>query len=153
MYFNVLITGLLNRDNSAESAKSLLTTPPQGGRQRCRGEKPDGTACKAQALPGSEFCFFLDPDRREEVVEAARKGGSRRTVELPEGDLLTPEKARRILSGVISGTLAGRIPDSTARTVGYLLQIEAKVREGHDLENRVEALEELRQRQKGVTSS
>ena len=143
----------MDRDNSAGSDRSPPPAPPGGRAKQCKGEKPDGTACKAQPLPDSEFCFFHDPDRREEVVEAARKGGRRRTIELPEGDLLTPEKVRRILSGVIAGTLAGEIRDSLARTVGYLLQIEARIREGHDLENRLDALEKLRERQKEVTRS
>ena len=139
----------MDKDKSDRTDESL-PLPPGGvlstGTQ-CLGVKPDGSACKRQALPGSEFCFFHDPKRRSEVVEAGRRGGSRKAVELPEGDLLTPEKARRILSGVISGTLSGEVPESVARTVGYLLQIEARVREGHDLEKRIEVLEAIRKMQ------
>ena len=137
----------MDRDKSDRSDKSVLTTAPKGEDRQCKGKKPDDSPCKCQALPGSEFCFFHDPERHGEVVEAARRGGSRKVIELPEDELLTPEKARKLLSGVIAGTLAGTVPEGVARTVGYLLQIEARVREGHDLEKRLEALEAIRKLQ------
>ena len=77
------------------------------------------------------------------MIEAARRGGERRTVELPEGAPLTPERARCILAGVIEAAASGAMDSATARTVGYLLQIEARIREGYDLEKRVEALEQV----------
>jgi len=137
----------MDRDKSDRSGETVLTTAPRGEGQPCKGKKPDGTPCKGQALPGSEFCFFHDPARRGEVVEAARRGGSRRSIEIPEGELLTPEKARRLLAGVIFGTLVGEIPEGVARTVGYLLQVDARVREGDELEKRIAALEDMRKMQ------
>lgn len=114
----------------------------------CKATRNDGSPCKAQALPESGFCYWHDPERRQEMIEAARRGGERRTIELPEGKPLTPERARAILAGVIEAAASGALDNATARTVGYLLQIEARIREGHDLERRLEALE-LIQRKAG----
>lgn len=82
------------------------------------------------------------------MIEAARRGGARRSVELPEGAPLTPERSRAILAGVIEAVASGAVDSATARTVGYLLQIEARIREAHDLEKRIESLE-LIQRKAG----
>lgn len=110
----------------------------------CKALRTDGSKCRAQALHEGDFCFFHDPDSREKMVEAARRGGARRAVELPEGEALTPERARAILAGVMEATASGAMDSGTARTMAYLLQIEARIREGYDLEKRVEALERVR---------
>jgi len=65
-------------------------------------------------------------------------------VELPEGESLAPERARAILAGVIEAAASGAMDSGTARTVGYLLQIEARIREGSELEQRIIALERAR---------
>ena len=110
----------------------------------CKATRNDGSPCRAQAATGGELCFWHDPDSREKLMEAARRGGARRAVELPEGEALTPERARAILTGMIEAAASGAIDSSTARTVGYLLQIEARIREGSDLEQRIKALERTR---------
>ncbi len=63
----------------------------------CKAQRTDGSKCQAHALRGGDFCFFHDPDSRTSMIEAARKGGTRRTVELPECAPLRPERARAIL--------------------------------------------------------
>lgn len=111
----------------------------------CKALRTDGSKCHAQALHEGDFCFFHDPDSRGKMVEAARRGGARRAVELPEAESLTPERTRAILAGVIEAAASGAMDSGTARTVGYLLQVEARIREGYDLEKRVEALERARE--------
>ena len=115
---------------------------------QCKGLRTDGSECRAQALGGRTLCFFHDPDSRGRMIEAARRGGERRTVELPERVPLTPERARGILAGVIEAAASGAMDSATARTLGYLLQIESRIREGHDLERRIAALEVI-QREAG----
>ena len=115
---------------------------------KCTATRPDGSPCRAQAMKGKGLCFFHDPESRDSLIEAARRGGARRTVELPENPLLTPARARGILAGVIEAAVSGAIDNATARTVGYLLQIEARICEGHDLERRIDALEVI-QREAG----
>ena len=110
----------------------------------CIALRTDGSKCRAQALRGGDFCFFHDPDSRTSMIEAARRGGARRAVELPESAPLTPERTRAILAGVVEATASGAMDSGTARTIGYLLQIEARIREGSELEQRVMALERAR---------
>jgi len=110
----------------------------------CKATRNDGSPCRAQAARDGELCFWPDPASRKMMLEAAHRGGARRAVELPEGEALTPERARAILAGVIEAVASGAMDSGTARTVGYLLQIEARIREGYDLEKRVEALERVK---------
>jgi hypothetical protein len=107
----------------------------------CKAIRNDGTPCRAQAVKGRSLCFWHDPTSREKMIDAAQRGGERRAVELPEGEALTPERARGILAGVVEAAASGAMDSATARTVGYLLQVEARIREGYDLEKRVEVLE------------
>jgi len=110
----------------------------------CKSKRSDGSACHAPAMDGADLCFFHNPESRVARQEASRRGGSRRAVELPEAEALTPERARAILAGIVEAAASGAMDSGTARTVGYLLQIEARIREGYDLEKRVEALERAR---------
>lgn len=110
----------------------------------CRARRSDGSACHAPAMDGADLCFWHNPESRAARQEASRKGGGRRAVELPEGEALTPERARAILAGVIEAAVSGAMDSGTARTVGYLLQIEARIREGSELEQRIIALERVR---------
>ena len=116
----------------------------------CKATRSDGEPCQAQAVNGSGFCYWHDPERRAEMLEASRRGGARRTVELPEAEPLTAEKARALLAGVVEAVMSGALDPGTARTVGYLLQIEGRIREGHDLEKRVAALERALAERTGV---
>ena len=116
----------------------------------CKAIRTDGEPCQAQAQGEGGFCFWHDPECRRELLDARRRGGQnrRRKVELPSAEPLAPEDARSILAGVVEAVVAGALDAGTARAVGYLLQIEARIREGYDLEKRVEALEELYEREK-----
>ena len=41
----------------------------------CCATKPDQSNCRAPTLPGSEFCFFHDPSKAGERLEAQAQGG------------------------------------------------------------------------------
>jgi hypothetical protein len=122
-----------------------MNTPGGCGRHsRCEGKTASGERCKRQALPGGRFCHHHEPSRADAVKEAARKGGSvPRRPKLPEADALDAEGARRVLAAVLAGLLAGGITEGVARSVGYLLATDAKLREVGELAERIEILEGL----------
>ena len=82
----------------------------------CNATRTDGQPCQAPVVEEGGFCFWHDPNRRQEMIEASRRGGSRRTVELPEVEPLTPERARTILAGVVEAVGTGALDAATART-------------------------------------
>ncbi len=62
---------------------------------------------------------------------------------------LSAEEARGILASVLTALLQGSLDPTTCKAAGYLVQIDRKIVEGQELENRVEILESiLRQRDK-----
>jgi hypothetical protein len=42
----------------------------------CTHHKPDGTPCRARAIPGRPFCFVHDPEQAEAQAAGRRKGGT-----------------------------------------------------------------------------
>ena len=81
------------------------------------------------------------------MLEASRRGGSRRTIPLPLETPLEPEECRSILAGVLGAMLEGALDCNSARAAAYICQVEAKI-QGQELEKRVATLEAvLRQRE------
>lgn len=108
----------------------------------CRAFRTDGSPCGAP--PGeSGFCYWHDPKRREQMLAASSKGGSRKCLTLPEANPLTGVEARAILAAVLMGLLDGAIDPTTARAVAYIMQVERKILETNELERKLEALEEI----------
>ena len=124
---------------------------PQGAllsKGTCLATRTDGAACGAP--PGERgYCFFHDPSRREELLEACSKGGSRRTVPFAVGRPLEASEARGIMASVLAALLQGALDPSTARAAAYIIQVERKVAEGEELEKRIAALEALVPQQNG----
>jgi hypothetical protein len=115
----------------------------------CQATRTDGQPCRAPAQEGRPFCFFHDPEQEEARITASRTGGlrkRRRAAKIPTAAELDPEEVRAILAGVVEAAITGALDTATARTVGYLLQVEARIRESGDQEKRIAALEEALKR-------
>jgi len=109
----------------------------------CEATRSDGTPCQAPAQAGSDYCYWHDPETRNEMLAASRRGGQTRTrpVALPIAPPLSPETARGALAAAVEAVAAGSMDAGTARTIGYLVGIDAKMREAEEVEKRLEALE------------
>jgi len=125
---------------------------PQGqvlSNRICSSNRSDGSSCKAPPSGNSTFCYWHDPGRRDEMLAACRRGGSRRSLLLPMEQPLSAEEARGILASVLAALLQGSIDPTSAKSAGYLVQIDRKIVEGQELERRIEILESiLKQRDK-----
>ena len=127
----------LARTNDDSSPRGTILS-----NEACRARRSDGGVCGAP--PGSEGrCFWHDPARRQEMLEAARIGGSRKSLNLPMGRPLGPEESRGVLASVLEAMLEGALDPNTARAAAYILQVERKIAEGDAQERRIAALEEL----------
>jgi hypothetical protein len=119
----------------------------------CSGIKADGGRCKAQAIRGSAYCVGHDPDQAEARRRRASKGGKRGGRGRPVAELgaLRDENAdirRRLLEGELLpgvGAVAVQSINTDIRAVGVAL----KAREQEELTERLEALEEALEHQKG----
>ncbi len=109
---------------------------------KCKATRVDGKPCQAQAMADHQYCFWHSPEHREKLLEASRRGGAAgRRIPLPVGEVLTPSRARAILSGVLEAVATGSLDANTARAVGYLLQVDAKLKEKSEIEAKLEAIE------------
>ena len=114
---------------------------------RCGGIKADGTRCRGDAMPGSEWCWAHDPAYAEERRRKARKGGRSGGRGRPGSDLADLKRDVRV---VIEDVLSERISTGVGAVAlqGYNTLIRAEklaldVREQQDLEERLEQLEAL----------
>ena len=123
---------------------------PQGAilsKGTCQSTRSDGAPCEAP--PGENgLCFWHDPARRQEMVEAARK-----SLDLPVSQPLAAEEGRGVLASVLKALLEGALDAGTARAAAYILQVERKIAEGDALERRIGALEAAVQGQKSLPES
>jgi hypothetical protein len=122
----------------------------------CRAKKPDGSSCQAAALPGSEFCFFHDPDQADERQAARSFGGSRNrmktlSADAPDVKVESCQDVVRLISETINQVRRGQLDPRVANAIGYLANVLIKAAEQGDMEKRLADLEAVVNRQ-GQTS-
>lgn len=129
------------------------TTPNPAGpvpaTDRCQHVKEGGELCGNRKRHGSGFCWFHDPETRDDVLAAARKGGDatrqrRAPVVLPKAGTVTLESAdevRVLLADTITRVRRGQLEVSVANSIGYLVQGGLKVIEATELERRLASVE------------
>jgi len=114
----------------------------------CRFVKDNGEPCQAAAMPDCDLCFFHDPEHAKEAADARRLGGLHRkrekitsTVYDFDG-LRTSDGILRLLEIAATDTLA--LDNSVARTraLTYIASVAARVVQGLELEERLQAIEE-----------
>jgi hypothetical protein len=120
---------------------------------RCTAIKPSGERCKVRAIEGSEWCWNHDPahaaERRRHGSRGGKRGGrGRPSAELARLQRRFEELAESVLCGEIergAGAVAGQLLNGARACVRDALA----AREQEELIERLEALEEGLERQKG----
>jgi hypothetical protein len=113
---------------------------------QCRYKRPDGGKCHANATTRSGLCFFHDPERAAERLEAQRAGGRRNKAaslssDTPDCDLKNVGDVVTLLGTTLNQVRKGQIDPRIANSVGYLSGILLKALEVDTLEQRVSDLE------------
>ena len=112
---------------------------------RCARIKADGQRCKADAMPGVEWCYSHDPERAEQRRRNASKGGrsggrGRGSGEITALKAQLAEMVETVLSGVVS-TAPYAVANQLINTRLRAIEIERKAKETDELEARLEELE------------
>jgi hypothetical protein len=115
---------------------------------RCQHRKANGEPCQANAMSGSPFCFFHDPEMVAERTEARRAGGQKNKAavlptETPDRPLTGVQDVVALLGETINQVRRGQIDPKVSNAVGYLAGILLKALEQGDLEQRLAALESI----------
>ncbi len=116
---------------------------------RCSFIKAGGERCRGTATGGASFCYAHDPARAEERSRNARKagrtGGNGRSSGLTE-----TAEAKRWIKGLVHRLLKGEVERDVATacfmglgTLARFIELERRIREQDELEERLAALEEL----------
>ena len=119
----------------------------------CTAITQGGGRCKGIAIDSSGLCHAHHPDRTEQRRRAASKGGIRGGRGRPLADLAD---LKRDVRKVVDGVLAGEVPQGPGAVAlqGYntllrAAKVELDIREQTELIERLEALEEAAEGQRG----
>jgi hypothetical protein len=111
---------------------------------RCGHVTKAGTPCQANATP-SGFCFYHDPNRKQERKAASVKGGmrSRKPSVLPPHDAAKLQSVADVLTllrETIDDVRQG-MDSKTANCLAYLASVGLRAITGEKFEERLAALE------------
>jgi hypothetical protein len=116
---------------------------------RCAGIKRDGSRCTVIVKGSQTYCYQHDPKRAEE----RRRNASRAARSKPSRELVG---IKQRLSDLADDVLAGEVDRGVAAVASQILNVylravsvELKAREQLELIERLEALEEALEQQKG----
>ncbi len=115
-------------------------------KKQCRYKKANCQKCQANAIAGSEFCFFHDPTTAQDRRAAQQKGGLRNKslslpADTPDFELRKVRDVVALLGMTISQVRRGQIDPRISNAIGYLSATLLKALEMGSLETRVSALE------------
>jgi len=110
---------------------------------KCKHIKADGQQCRANALTGSDFCYFHNPETKEKMLESSSKGGSKRIYpDLDEFHFTgKPEDLIKLLQDSINDLRTNRINERKATAINALTGGLMKAIELINLEERITDLE------------
>src|SRR5215204_3787046 len=109
----------------------------------CAGIKRDGGRCTATVEPPQEYCFWHDPESADKRRRAASKGGKgKASKELPKIKALLEDLTDRVLSGELE-TGPASVANQLINTRLRAIEVERKIREAEEIEERLTRLEEI----------
>jgi hypothetical protein len=114
---------------------------------RCAGKKGDGTPCERIVSASHEYCYAHDPsyaeDRKKAASKAARSPAkSRSTTEIRE----IKGRLKDLYAAVLEGRAeraAAAVANQIANTQLRAIELERRVREQEELEERLDELGDL----------
>jgi hypothetical protein len=116
---------------------------------RCPGFKRDGEQCTATVEPPQIYCWWHDPANAEKRRRAASKAArSKPSREIRDLKKQLEDLAEAVLSGGVDrgdAVVVNQILNTRAR----LIELERKVKETEELEERLEALERVQHQEGG----
>ena len=115
----------------------------------CAGTKKSGESCTATVEPPQTYCWWHDPANADERRRAASKGGRGK----PNREI---RDLKRELEDLAAGVLDGSVDRGKGAVVNQILntrlravELERKIREADELEERLAALEQAQGNQRG----
>ena len=109
----------------------------------CRAAKRNGEPCTVPATGSNGYCWAHDPANAEKRRRMASRAGSRKGGgEIADLKKQLKELAADVLSGDV-GRSEAAVVNQILNTRARLIELERKIREQEELEERLEALESV----------
>jgi hypothetical protein len=113
---------------------------------RCAAVKANGERCRLDATGQQGYCWAHDPANREKRrVRASRGGRAKARAELPQLKALLTDLTERVLAGDLE-TGRAAVANQLINTRLRAIEVERKIRETEEIEERLRALEEALRR-------
>ena len=110
--------------------------------KQCSYTKEDGQQCSAWALKGKDYCFRHDPDSRALSLEASRRGGLVKKIEIETPLEAIPVSAPKdvvvLLTKTINEVRQGKLDPRIANTIGYLAGVLVRALEVAEVARKVD---------------
>jgi hypothetical protein len=118
----------------------------------CTATKRDGSPCTLPAQGQQGLCWAHDPKNAERRRRGASRGGrAKARAELPQLKTLLTDLTERVLAGELD-TGRASVANQLINTRLRAIEVERKIREAEEIEERLTALEEaLRRNGRGGT--
>jgi hypothetical protein len=117
---------------------------------QCCYIKPDRSKCEANAVRESFYCFFHDPDLKQEREAARKKGGKERSrkaavlpSDTPDRPLATAADITALLTATINQVLRGQLDTRISNSVSVLVDSLVRAQRQEQVERRLERLESI----------
>ena len=113
--------------------------------RQCRGTKRDGSGCTVSVEPPNAYCWWHDPAHADERRRAASRGGkSKPNREIATVKALVEDLTNRVIGAEGTEPLSASAGAVAAQLINVRLraiELERKIKETEELEERVAALE------------
>src|SRR5215213_1649341 len=114
---------------------------------RCAAIKPNGERCKVEAIADAEWCWSHHPDYEQARQRRASKGGKRGGRGRPQHEMgaiktLLEDLTEQVLSGELQ-TGPAAVANQLINTLLRAIEVERKIKEAEEIEERLSALEDL----------
>src|SRR5215203_3722604 len=110
---------------------------------RCAAIKPNGERCRLDAQEKQDTCWAHSPENSEKRRKRASRGGrAKANRELPTIKALLEDLTEQVLSGELE-TGRAAVANQLINTRLRAIEVERKIREAEEIEERLSALEAL----------
>src|SRR5215212_2235502 len=109
----------------------------------CKATKRDGSPCTLPAQGQQGLCWAHDPKNAEKRRRGASRGGrAKANRELPQIKTLLEDLTEQVLAGELETSRAA-VANQLINTRLRAIEVERKIREAEEIEERLAALEEI----------
>src|SRR5215211_2252619 len=110
---------------------------------RCTAIKPNGERCRLDAQEKQDTCWAHSPENSEKRRKRASRGGrAKANRELPQIKTLLADLTEQVLAGELD-TRRAAVAIQLINTRLRAIEVERKIREAEEIEERIASLEDL----------